>query len=184
MKICVLFPGIGYTTEKPLMYYSGKYASQIGYELVRLKFHDLPSGAKGNKEIMGKAVDLAFDQAMELLRDVEWSQYDEILFIGKSIGTVVAAKYGKALALHASYVFLTPLEETFLYAEPKAGIVCHGTADPWADTAVITKKCEELNVPLYLYEKANHSLETGDVSRDMVIAGDVMKKIMSYLSDL
>ena len=50
MKICVLFPGIGYTTELPLMYYSGKMALEMGYDLVKLSYHDLPSGIKGNSE--------------------------------------------------------------------------------------------------------------------------------------
>ena len=67
MKICVLFPGIGYTTEMPLMYYPGKMTMGLGYELIRLKYHDLPSGVKGNKEKMKLAFDIACEQSLEQL---------------------------------------------------------------------------------------------------------------------
>ena len=33
-KICVVFPGIGYHTDKPLLYYSKKYMIAHGYDIV------------------------------------------------------------------------------------------------------------------------------------------------------
>ena len=34
-KIAVLFPGIGYTCDKPLLYYTGKLAVARGYKIVK-----------------------------------------------------------------------------------------------------------------------------------------------------
>ena len=193
MKICVLFPGIGYTTEMPLMYYPGKMTMGLGYELIRLKYHDLPNGVKGNKEKMKLAFDIACEQSLEQLKDVDWSRYTEVLFIGKSIGTVIAACCGQKLGLNAAedgassvgtkmkYVYLTPLEETFLFTERASGIAFHGSSDPWAETDIITGKCAEYDIPLYIYEDANHSLETGDIIKDVESARDVMKKIHEYI---
>ena len=194
MKICVLFPGIGYTTEMPLMYYPGKMTLGLGYELVRLKYHDLPSGVKENKEKMKMAFDIAFEQSMEQLKDVEWNKYEEILFIGKSIGTAVAAKCGQELGLNEvldesitlnrviKYVYLTPLEETYLFTKSASGIAFHGNSDPWAETEVITKKSAEKDIPLFIYENANHSLETGDILIDIESARDVMDKILNFIN--
>lgn len=194
MKICVLFPGIGYTTEMPLMYYPGKMTLGLGYELVRLKYHDLPSGVKGNKEKMKMAFDIAFEQSMEQLKDVEWNKYEEILFIGKSIGTAIAAKCGQELGLNEvldesitlnrviKYVYLTPLEETYLFTKAASGIAFHGNSDPWAETEVITKKSAEKDIPLFIYENANHSLETGDILIDIESARDVMDKILNFIN--
>ena len=194
MKICVLFPGIGYTTEMPLMYYPGKMTLGLGYELVRLKYHDLPSGVKGNKEKMKMAFDIAFEQSMEQLKDVEWNKYEEILFIGKSIGTAIAAKCGQELGLNEvldesitlnrviKYVYLTPLEETYLFTKSASGIAFHGNSDPWAETEVITKKSAEKDIPLFIYENANHSLETGDILIDIESARDVMDKIFNFIN--
>ena len=194
MKICVLFPGIGYTTEMPLMYYPGKMTLGLGYELVRLKYHDLPSGVKGNKEKMKMAFDIAIEQSMEQLKDVEWNKYEEILFIGKSIGTAIAAKCGQELGLNEvldesitlnrviKYVYLTPLEETYLFTKSASGIAFHGNSDPWAETEVITKKSAEKDIPLFIYENANHSLETGDILIDIESARDVMDKILNFIN--
>ena len=33
-KICVVFPGIGYHTDKPLLYYSKKYMMAHGYDII------------------------------------------------------------------------------------------------------------------------------------------------------
>ena len=36
-KIAVLFPGIGYHTDKPLLYYGKKLAGERGYEIVEIQ---------------------------------------------------------------------------------------------------------------------------------------------------
>ena len=58
-KIAVIFPGVGYNKDKPLLYYSGKLAVKCGYELIHLDF----SGLDWSKE---KLKDRAF-----LLESVE-----------------------------------------------------------------------------------------------------------------
>ena len=37
-KICVVFPGIGYHTDKPLLYYSKKYMMAHGYDIVDVTY--------------------------------------------------------------------------------------------------------------------------------------------------
>ena len=55
-KIAVLFPGIGYTCDKPLLYYTGKLAVARGYKLVKVEYGNFPSGIKENKEKMEEAL--------------------------------------------------------------------------------------------------------------------------------
>jgi len=78
----------------------------------------------------------------------------------------VASRYALEQGLAVRSVLLTPLAETFPFVRGEA-IAFHGTADPWAETAAITAACRERDVPLYLTDGANHSLETGDVLRDV-----------------
>ena len=61
-KLAVFFPGIGYTNDKPLLYYSRKLAEERGYEVICTEYHDLPEKIKGNKEKMMQAGKTAFDQ--------------------------------------------------------------------------------------------------------------------------
>ena len=90
MKIVCLFPGIGYTCDKPLLYYSSKMFTALGWQTVRVAYSGFPSGVKGNAKKMKQCAEMALDQAETLLKEFEWSRYDEILFISKSVGTVVA----------------------------------------------------------------------------------------------
>lgn len=154
MKLAVLFPGIGYTADKPLLYYSEKLAKQYHYETVRLSYGGLP-----------KELDEAFREALakteKMLENNEWIRYEEILFISKSIGTAVACAYAQKHKIRCKNIYYTPLEQTFSY-HPQPGIVFHGTADPWAKTKVIEEKCRELSLPLHIVEGTNHSLEAAD----------------------
>ena len=44
MKLAVLFPGIGYHVDKPLLYYGRKLAVQRGYEVVGVPYGISPMG--------------------------------------------------------------------------------------------------------------------------------------------
>lgn len=180
MKIAVIFPGIGYHTDKPLLYYSKKLAGERGFEIVEIRYGELPSGVKGNAKKMREAFDKALQYASEQLAMTHFSEYDEVLFISKSVGTAVAAAYAREHGIDARQVFYTPVAESF-EAIKRTGIVFHGTSDPWADTEFIKAACKERGLPLYLTEGANHSMETGDVGRDLVIMEKIMKETALYL---
>ncbi len=40
-KLAVIFPGIGYTKDKPLLYYAGKLAKAAGYNVISVEYHDI-----------------------------------------------------------------------------------------------------------------------------------------------
>ena len=114
MKIAVLFPGIGYHCDKPLLYYAGKLAAQHGFgEVVRVSYAYNGGNIRGNAAAMRAAFDVLYDQAVRALSDVKWEQYEEILFISKSIGTCVAAAYAERNGLAVRHILYTPLKETF-----------------------------------------------------------------------
>ena len=37
-KLAVIFPGVGYTCTKPLLYYTASMAAERGYEIIRLDY--------------------------------------------------------------------------------------------------------------------------------------------------
>ena len=117
MKLAVLFPGIGYTCDKPLLYYAGKLAQGLGYELKRVEYGNFPAGIKGDQEKMKAAFESALTQTEEILKDVDFAQYEDILFISKSVGTVVAACYRQKYHIACRSISFTPLEETFMFIE-------------------------------------------------------------------
>ena len=180
-RIACLFPGIGYTCGKPLLYYSWKLLKGLGWEIFPVQYSGFPSGVKGNAQIMRQCAQMALEQAEELLRKIDWSEYAEILFIGKSVGTVVCAAYAKRHGLKCRQVLFTPVEAAFEFAS-RDSIAFHGTADPWADTKAVEKSCRETGIPLCETENANHSLETGDVDADIREMRKVMKKVREFVT--
>lgn len=165
-KLAVIFPGIGYTVDKPLLYYTSKLARQYGYQIQTVSYHSLPENVKGDPAKMRQAFDIAFQQTEQLLQKIDWNSYGSILFISKSIGTIIASAYASKHDLSVKSILFTPLAETFDFALP-GSIAFHGTADPWAETASIRSLAEQKEVPLFLTENANHSLETGDIQLDI-----------------
>ena len=180
MKLAVLFPGIGYTCDRSLLYYAGKAAASLDYEVIRVPYGGFPQGVKGNAEKMHQAFIMALEQAERLLSPVDWSAYDDIIFIGKSVGTVVAGAYAEKYRIPARLVLLTPVMETFDFIRRPA-IAFHGTADPWAKTEGVIRKCEG-TIPLYLTEGANHSLETGNVEKDIGTLLETIRTIKEYMA--
>lgn len=173
-KIACLFPGIGYTCDKPLLYYSGKLLKGMDWEIVPVSW----SGLDRDKPDL--ITQTALDQAEKTLRDIDWNTCDRILFIGKSLGTVVCAAYAGRHGLRCRQILFTPLEETFQFAS-RASVAFHGTADPWADTKRIRKSCRRMDIPLYEVKDANHSLETGDTEKDIRELRKVMKTVREFI---
>lgn len=183
MKLAVVFPGIGYHTDKPLLYYAKKLAQANGYEIKEVPYGNFPKDVKGSPEKMREAFESALAQSEEILKDTDFSKYDRLLFLSKSIGTAVAAAYAKRHELAAQQVYYTPVEQTFALAG-RGGIAFHGTQDPWVETQLVTAACREHDIPLYITEGANHSLETGDPLTDILNLSHIMEQTREFLESL
>lgn len=182
-KIAVLFPGIGYNCHKPLLYYSRKIAIEQGYEVIQVEYNNLPENVKGNMDKMKLAYEMVYEQVVNQLADIKWNAYDEVLFVSKSIGTVVAAKYTTEYVNAARNVYLTPVEYTFDYLFNNDCICIHGTNDPWADTKEIKRICEDKMLHLICIDNGNHSLEIGNARQDVRNLEIVLMNIEEYINE-
>lgn len=182
-KLAVIFPGIGYHGDKPLLYYSKKLAACYGFEVMEVPYGNFPKDVKGSAEKMEQAFASALKQSEEILKDVVFEEYDKILFISKSIGTAVAAAYGERKGIQTANVFYTPVEASLrLISQP--GIVFHGTSDSWAETKPLLDACGEKGYKVHLIEGGNHSLETGDVLQDLKNMSYIMQKTNDYIRSI
>lgn len=179
-KLAVIFPGIGYHKDKPLLYYATKLVQNAGYEVISIEYHDMPQKIRGNIEMMKKAAMLACEQTTEQLSQVAFTDYEDVLFIGKSIGTVALSKYAADRRIKAGQIWYTPVEATFSFAA-KEVIAFIGDADPWSDVDEVKKLAKEQKIRLYSYPDCNHSLECEEVDRNLEILRDVMQKTDRYI---
>ena len=181
-KLSVFFPGIGYTVDKPLMHYSRKLAADCGFEVLPLPYGGFPQKVKGDRDKVADSYRIALSQAREMLSDIDFSTYDVILFVGKSIGTVVAAEIAvqSPVADRIHFVLYTPLEETFSFSLTDA-VAFTGSADPWVKENQIPLLCHKQSIPCHVIDNANHSLETGDVQTDIENLRKIMKKTEKFI---
>ena len=129
---------------------------------------------------------IALAQSAEMLSDTDFSQYDVILFVGKSIGTVVAAEIASRSPVpeRIHFVLYTPLEQTFSFPLGDA-IAFTGDADPWVKAGIIPELCLVRDIPGYIIPGSNHSLETGSVKEDKRLLQNVCGRVcIFYISDL
>ena len=180
-KLVVIFPGIGYHCDKPLLYYGRDIAHECGYtECIKVSYTYDGKNIRGNEEKMKEAFECLYAQAEDALSDVKWDEYEEILFISKSIGTIIASAYAKTKELDVKHVLYTPLTYTFDYA-PKNSIAFIGTDDPWSDVGKVIEKAHENDTYIYIYGGCNHSLECEDTRKNLENISDVISKTYDFL---
>lgn len=180
-KIAVFFPGIGYHCDKPLLYYAGKLAAQAGYdEQIKLTYRYEGGRIRGDEKKIKETIKVLYEQTVSQLTGVNWEDYDDILFVSKSIGTATSVRYAREMNLVCKNIYYTPLEITFMDGM-QPGIVFTGTDDPWVKPGMIQKKCEEFTLPVTIIKEANHSLETKDTMTNLKILTSVMDSSRIYL---
>ena len=115
MKIAVFFPGIGYHCDKPLLYYARKLVQEYGYEKIVMQEYSY-NGKKYtsiDKKKMQEAFESLYAQAEKKLEEIAFDEYSEVLFISKSVGTIIASAYAKKYKIKCRQILYTPLEQTF-----------------------------------------------------------------------
>lgn len=165
MKKAILFPGIGYHSDKPLLYYSKKILKNEGYKIVEIHFSDLDFDLEKSK-------DKAYEQAKSQLEHID---FKNALFISKSIGTYCAARIAKENGL-CKNIYFTPLESTleYLYEDD---LVYSGTKDQWANYETIKQCCPNVHT----IKNGNHSLETGNIVEDISNLKQIMNQVQNYI---
>ena len=89
--------------------------------------------------------------------------YAEVLFCyRKALVRIIASAYAQKLEetgteAELRHILYTPLAATYNFA-PKHAAAFIGTADPWSDVPAVIRMSEAQDVPMHVYENANHSL--------------------------
>lgn len=150
--LVVVFPG-GKGSELPILYFCAKKYVDSGWNKV---FVAMPQGK------------LDFDEKYAHVKDtvsqIDFSEYEEIVFVAKSIGTVHAAKVKDELQIDASLVLFTPIEETLPYLKKSNNIifVAAGDKDRHLESARLQAICEAEKLPYHIESGVGHRMELKD----------------------
>lgn len=175
--LVVLFPGIRYSVDCPLLYYAGSKYEAMGYEKVCITGYGVHNSKYSLEEYAGRAADSVKKQ----LCGIDFTAYEKIVFVSKSIGTVLAPWAEDQLHIPGViHVLLTPIDATFPYLNKKRNIkfmVC-GTKDKLVDLEKLRNICQENDLPLMTVENAGHRLEVpGNIQRDL----EIIRELVDYM---
>jgi len=172
-KIIVIFPGANYNSDCPLLYYAGFKYEMLGYEKVKISYNDLIKSEKTSIEYIEDINDYVLSQ----LQAFDLSKYDDIIFVSKSLGTIVAGWVEEKLSIKVRHIYLTPLKETLQYINNNKNIikVIAGTKDKYLKAELLKEHCEKENISLKQIEGVGHRLEIwGDIDRNIQILREIV----------
>lgn len=180
-KTAVIFPGVGYTKDRPLLYYSGKLAVKYGYELRFIDFSglDWSKNKLKDRDFLLQTLDICMNITEKTLGNMD-NIDKEYVFISKSIGTVVATAFAGKRSVKAKQICFSPLEMIGEYVDYEGAVLFCGDADPYADYSDLERIAKDKRLEMHRIGGGNHSLETGDIPTDI----DNLRSMMQRVSDV
>ena len=156
MVVC--FPGTGFTCKEALFECCLKRLIKRGYDVVKLDFSHIPFR---EIETIEEAVTIALRAVKRQLSGVDFSEYEDVVWISKSLGTLLAAMDETEYSVSPRHLFLTPLPETLARIRPETRIIALvlGSLDRFLTGQALMEFCERRKVCGCLIDGVNHSLK-------------------------
>ena len=175
-RLVVMLPGLGYTVDAPLFHYLSKviWANgddvllvQYGFQVAQSDYDPLKQG------------DITQESLQAITTALEMGNYDDLVIIGKSLGTPMAALFANHFDLTSKLILLTPIQNCHQLVEDTPTLAIIGTEDSrYADDLAIDTDILRWKV----YEGLNHSLEAStDVMASLKILPDIIQTCAEFL---
>ena len=171
-KLVVIFPGIGYGLDSPLLYYADFIYETKGFDRVHMNYQSIFTNIDLSLE---EKLQKVREYLLEQVKDIKFDVYDEVVFLSKSVGSVEAGILAERLKLDVVQVFITPIEEAISYCE-KNSVVVIGTQDKAYER--FKNCCDENKIKALYVKDANHSLEVEGQPYESI---DVLKSVMQFI---
>lgn len=190
-RLAVLVPGFGYSCDMPLFYYTENLLVDTGVDVLRLN-----TRYSENQAFREATDDERFQWASEDLIAVIRAGlvrrgYDELLLIGKSLGTAAIAGLlldGSLIQIATKVVWLTPLlaidEFRARFTQIEApGLVVIGRADAHYDEVIVNQLLSQPNLTGHVIPGGDHSLDIpGNTQASIAALETAIQAIASFLS--
>jgi len=168
-RLVISFPG-GRGYEIPLLYFGSKHFEDMGYEKIFI-----------NHPVSGeKDFDSLLENAGKVMDFIDFSEYEDVVFIGKSIGTLVACRIKEQYNLPASLILFTPVEGALPYInrDNKVLLVAAAERDRHWDTKILQSHCAKEDVKCYVEPNIGHRMEAmNDLNRNLEVIRNVVEQI-------
>lgn len=179
-SLVVLFPGVNYNFEKPLLYYARKLASIEEMDVLCIRY-----GYKLSKDDIGtEIIKTIADEILPVIKKFSYKKYNKLYFISKSIGGEIAGDIAKNIGYeNVRSFYLTPTPSTIQHMIEANVYTIIGTKDPIFSEKNIKALEDCKNIKMTLIKNAQHSLEVdNNIQESVEILGKVTAIYKEFFS--
>lgn len=179
-KLCVVFPGRRYSTDRSMLYYPSRMIEDKGYEMFYLDY-DIQMN-KEDPRTLEQCFEECYLKSVEALKQIDLASYEKIIFLSKSIGTVVSGKIKEENpSMDITQVMITPINMTLPYIT-KNDLVIATDHDRYLPDAEVS--LSGFN-NAYIFPNVTHSFEAkGDYNLTLRMLGSALGVIEKYLDSI
>lgn len=181
--ICFMFSGSGYNYDKPLFYYATMTMLQNNIDIVHIHYSYEEHLLKRSLEEITKTM---MEDVNPVIFDIHKNgQYDETIFLGKSLGTIPIANdlMKRDEFLKSKMILLTPLlkfDSIFdsILNSQHQGLLVIGDKDHHYHSNQIDQLSKS-NLKIDVVQNANHHLDLGafETTNSILALSKVMEKL-------
>ena len=183
----VIFPGLRYSCDMPLLYYTTRLLLRSGIDVLQVQ-RDYTQPAYQSAHRLEQLQMLGQDAQAAIAGGLAQGGYSRLVLVGKSIGTLVLAYLGSSLSQPPFVsVWLTPLLDQPLLVEAACsstapGLFVAGSGDALYDPAALERIRFTAQAEVQVFPGADHSLELpSDLPGSLAILGEYLQGLGSFL---
>ena len=187
--LALILPGLNYTCDMPLLYYSAQLLVADGADVLQVKY-DYTQNPQGKPVPLHEKVAQLEKDVIDITKvALEQRNYQRLTIIAKSLGTLGVPTFLKAdfSAKVQTCVYLTPIlkelvsQKELIQTCPNNLFVI-GTSDPYYDPELIRVLINPQGDNFMIIEGVNHSLEfQGDPLGSLRVLDEVARKLETFL---
>ena len=187
-ELAVIFPGLRYTCDMPLLYYPTRLLLGRGADVLQLHTdYNHPDFEQASP--LARAQWLGADALAGVQTGLTMRPYDRLILVGKSIGTLeIGFLLAGGIAASATTIWLTPLLHQPLLVQAASqcrapALFIASDADSTYDPAAMQRIQQACGARSLILSGANHSLEVpGDPLRSVQYLQAVVESIASLFA--
>jgi len=187
--LALIFPGLRYTCDMPLLYFSTGLLLEMGCDVLQLWIDpDAPDFERISQAELTQQL-LEYSKAL-LIAGKNGGAYSDLILVGKSLGTLTMTLLltNEQAFLNETTIWFTPLlnlppVSQIILSLSGPTFVVGGGADPTFEQEAVSQIKSMPNTTISVLEDANHSLEIpGDPIRSLQILSQVMTDLAGFTS--
>ena len=188
-KIALIYPGLRYSCDKPLLHYTTEILLARGYDVLQL-WTDYDNPEFQGSSQAEQTVQLIEDGRALLQAGIQSSSYTDLILVGKSLGTLTMAfilseevNFPELKTIWLTPLFHLPPVSKIVLELTAPAFVAGSMADHTFDSTTTSQLSAKSNIIIKIIEDADHSLEIpGDPLRSTRILSSLIANLFEFLS--